>query len=292
MYNPGFRPYCQYRPYYISVNKYQNTCFFFGEQVLTRGLYAAQLAWWFQLFPPQNFIILNSHEFFADPVGQLNRVNAFFGVEESFRESMTHSQGMKGKYNFKDPHKEAAKAYLREFYERPNKELYKLLDEVGLGPFAPFGSVSKSLSPASPGSTEYEPEPEEQNSTVSKVGTEGDQGPVDESKKLDESSNSSDSDQSTFNQMTGSTVFLIGAEGGASSGQTEEGEKTPEEPVHRNWLVLGHDAAFHKKPAPETGFLFPGVSRAGYYFALTVLVIVVILWIMRSSRQGGRSISM
>lgn len=45
---------------------------------------------------------------------------------------------MTSDYKFKDPHKPEATALLKTFFERPNQELYALLNEVGLGPFTPF----------------------------------------------------------------------------------------------------------------------------------------------------------
>jgi len=35
-----------------------------GKEIILRGMYGAQLAWWFTLLPPSQFYIVNSIDFF------------------------------------------------------------------------------------------------------------------------------------------------------------------------------------------------------------------------------------
>lgn len=63
-------------------------------------------------------------------------------IDEKFDPEMLphsgHGVGMKGNYSYPDLHKQDAKAFLTEFYSRPNQELYRLLNEVEAGPYTPF----------------------------------------------------------------------------------------------------------------------------------------------------------
>lgn len=206
-------------------------------------------------------------------MGQLNKLNGFFGVEAEFKDWMTHSRGMAGKYAFKDPHKEEAKAYLREYYKRPNQELYKLLDEVGLGPFAPFEKPQKEAVQE----TDTTPTDEFSTDDASKEANEVSA----EETRLENDARTSTA--SSF-EVRPSSVFLIQSE------PEETAEALPDrEAPASTLLVLGQDIPFHKKPASEASFIFPGISRVGYYFVLVLLVIGAILWVMQSSHRGVRS---
>ena len=210
-------------------------------------------------------------------MGQLHRVNTILGVKESFKEWMTHSQGMKGKYKVKDPHLEQAKSYLREFYERPNKELYKLLDEVGLGPFTPFDSPPKTVSGASSESNTTDEESKDNQVSTEEMSDTG----------SDEASSGKSED---WEQPSDSVSIPKGT---AAERNAIKEEKEPQNvvgaSVDSNLIVLGRDVAFHKKPVPEAGFISSAVSRSATYFFLTLAAIGVVLWIMQSSRQRVHS---
>lgn len=63
-YNPKARDVCHNRPFQFRGPNRKASCFPFGEQMVSRGLYAAQLAWWFSFFSPENFVIIFSHDFY------------------------------------------------------------------------------------------------------------------------------------------------------------------------------------------------------------------------------------
>ena len=256
------RRYCSYRPYYFNM-KAKRTCFHFGAQIITRGLYAAQLAWWFQLFPPENFLVISSDSFFRDPIGELDRVNAFFGVKERFTKQMTKYQGMKGNYSkFKDPHKEKALALLTEFYERPNQELYRLLDEVGLGPFPAFRTQSSTQ------------KTEHQSSIVAEAEDDG-------------SSRSSNREELKTARRTKRPT------------ETEKPElipwlkrdSLPTEDLERNAvsdgrLTLGEDIPFHRMPSSHRSSVFSWSAAASSPFAVSVLILVVLVgFVYMSARR-------
>eukprot|EP00210_Caulerpa_lentillifera_P008671 g8270.t1 len=133
---------CHNRPYFFKREGGNRECLFFSEQIISRGLYAAQLAWWFSLFPPENFVVILSHDFYKDPLIYLNRIEGLIGAERKYEKWMLPKDGkavgMKGAYKYDDSHKDEAKEIMKEFYNRANFELYQLLDSVNHGPYTPF----------------------------------------------------------------------------------------------------------------------------------------------------------
>eukprot|EP00210_Caulerpa_lentillifera_P001271 g1227.t1 len=146
------RDVCHNRPFRFRGPDGETSCFPFGEQLISRGLYAAQLAWWFSFFSPENFVIIFSHDFYKDPVGQLNRIIRLVDVEEEFTELMLPKKGqgkrMKGTYEYPDIHKEDAKRLLTDFFYRPNLELYQLLNSTNHRDYTPFVSSLESSTKA------------------------------------------------------------------------------------------------------------------------------------------------
>eukprot|EP00210_Caulerpa_lentillifera_P001272 g1228.t1 len=139
---------CQFRPYYFHRPHRIQECLEFSEEIVSRGLYAAQLAWWFSLFPPENFKVILSHDFYKDPVFYLNQIVDMVGIKKKYEIGMLPKGGkgigMKGRYNDTDVHKQDAKELLTEFFDRPNLELYKLLNSVKQGPYTPFAAPSST----------------------------------------------------------------------------------------------------------------------------------------------------
>lgn len=91
---------------------------------LRRGHYAEQLKRWFELFPPEHFLIMSGEEFFADPGAAYNKTVAFLGLPE-------HPMGEYKKHNVGGYNSEIAPdtlAFLQEYFAPLNEELYALLD--------------------------------------------------------------------------------------------------------------------------------------------------------------------
>src|SRR5205085_746922 len=52
------------------------------QSYLTRGIYVDQLRVWMDLFPREQFLILKSEDFYADPGASLKQVLAFLSLPE------------------------------------------------------------------------------------------------------------------------------------------------------------------------------------------------------------------
>jgi hypothetical protein len=89
-----------------------------------RGIYAPQLQRWFNLFPREQFLILNSDAFYADEQGEIDRVTDFLSLRR-------YPLPAKPQYNNRpaprmDP---AIHDELAAFYRPHNAQLYELLGE-------------------------------------------------------------------------------------------------------------------------------------------------------------------
>jgi hypothetical protein len=93
---------------------------------LTRGIYLDQLQRWMSLFPREQFLILKSEEFYADPVVTLKQVLDFLNVPAS--ESQLRKREYKpynnNQYAKMDP---ALRNRLVAFFEPHNAHLYDFL---------------------------------------------------------------------------------------------------------------------------------------------------------------------
>lgn len=73
----------------------------------------------------------------------------FLGLDQQYTTEMFIEEAkVKNRGGFNEPfplQAEYAKSLLREFYARPNLELYRLLHETGHGDFTPFESYLKHL---------------------------------------------------------------------------------------------------------------------------------------------------
>ncbi|GMH44327.1 hypothetical protein BSKO_12261 [Bryopsis sp. KO-2023] len=78
---------------------------------ISRGLYCAQISWWFRNFDPSQFIFVNAED--------LKRLN------------MAKIRQNQGKQLFKSENPEVVGKKLSEFYEEPNQQLYRFLAENG-----------------------------------------------------------------------------------------------------------------------------------------------------------------
>jgi hypothetical protein len=93
---------------------------------LTRGIYVEQLQAWMKLFPREQFLILKSEDFYADPAMTLKQVLTFLGLAhaESYIEHKQYKQYNNNSYSQMDPelHKR-----LSEYFKPHNARLYDFL---------------------------------------------------------------------------------------------------------------------------------------------------------------------
>jgi hypothetical protein len=89
---------------------------------LSRGLYAEQLERWFALFPREQFLILQSERFYADPAAAMEEVQAFLGLPA--RHTAEYTRRNSGRYDRMDP---ALRWRLSDYYRHHNQRLYGLL---------------------------------------------------------------------------------------------------------------------------------------------------------------------
>lgn len=63
----------------------------------------------------------------------LNKVAKFINYDVPFTKRMMKPEHkmMKGKYKYEDVNKERTRDFLTQFYDRPNRELYQLLNDTG-----------------------------------------------------------------------------------------------------------------------------------------------------------------
>ncbi len=93
---------------------------------VTRGLYARALRRWFGYFPREQFLILRSEEFFADPAAVVAQTLAFLGVDPAaYPQDFSYRNMLPGQYSAPMP--ADFRQRLREFYRPHNQELAGLL---------------------------------------------------------------------------------------------------------------------------------------------------------------------
>ncbi len=91
-----------------------------------KGMYKNQLELYYQLFPSENILILNSEVFFAQPTDTLKRVYEFLGVDPDYevRDLTPRQVG----YN-REPVAAAVYDYLNEYYKPHNEDLFRFIGE-------------------------------------------------------------------------------------------------------------------------------------------------------------------
>jgi hypothetical protein len=88
-----------------------------------RGLYAEQLAHWYEHFPRDRFLTMQSEAFFRSPADHMERVFAFLGLPP--RQTDRYRQHHAGRYDEEmDPQ---VRARLERFFAPRNARLYALL---------------------------------------------------------------------------------------------------------------------------------------------------------------------
>ncbi|WP_164667665.1 sulfotransferase domain-containing protein [Virgibacillus doumboii] len=92
---------------------------------ISRGIYVSQLERWMTLFPKENFLILNSENFYENTESHMRKIEEFIGVNKWENYSFeVHNSGNPGnKMNVVTEKK------LESFFAPFNEELYKLIGE-------------------------------------------------------------------------------------------------------------------------------------------------------------------
>lgn len=108
----------------VIENKDYKSKVFIKHSYKSRGLYKEQLERYFSFFPKKNILILNSEFFFRNPGETLKEVLGFIGVDENyeFKDLKPRNTG----YN-KTGIEEEAHAYLKDYFKKPNEDLYALI---------------------------------------------------------------------------------------------------------------------------------------------------------------------
>ena len=93
-----------------------------------KSLYACSLKQWMKLFPREQFLILQSEEFYANPAATLKQVFEFLDLPD-------FPLGNYQKYNGGDyqPADDAVSQRLREYFQPHNRKLDEYLNSVGAG---------------------------------------------------------------------------------------------------------------------------------------------------------------
>src|SRR5436305_3956146 len=94
---------------------------------LTRGIYVDQLQAWMNFFPREQFLILKSEDFYADPTATLKKVYAFLNlpVTELQAQKKEYKQLNKTKYSKMD---ETLRIHMEEYFRPHNARLCEFLD--------------------------------------------------------------------------------------------------------------------------------------------------------------------
>lgn len=92
-----------------------------NRNYLARGIYVEQLKRWMKLFPKEQFLILQSENYYKDPIKGLNQVCNFLNVGEWDFEYMKGPSYPYPKMN------EQTRKKLNEYYQPFNQELYEFL---------------------------------------------------------------------------------------------------------------------------------------------------------------------
>ena len=95
------------------------------RNLVGRGLYAEQLKNWHKFFNKEQFLIIGFNDLVDKPEEVFNQIYNFLGVSELDFDALGYVPRNKGEYQISISNSE--REMLREFYEKPNKELVDLL---------------------------------------------------------------------------------------------------------------------------------------------------------------------
>ena len=91
---------------------------------LSRGIYVDQLQTWMSLFPREQFLILKSEDFYADPASSVKQVLSFLDIPESEMKEQSYKQYNNTTYSSMDS---VLRKRLVEYFEPHNARLYDFL---------------------------------------------------------------------------------------------------------------------------------------------------------------------
>ncbi len=91
---------------------------------LSRGIYVDQLQIWMSLFPREQFLILKSEDFYADPASSVKQVLAFLNLPEAELGKQVYKQYNNNSYSRMDA---ALRQRLIAYFEPHNARLYDFL---------------------------------------------------------------------------------------------------------------------------------------------------------------------
>jgi hypothetical protein len=95
---------------------------------LARGIYVDQLQCWMSFFPPAQFLLLKSEEFYADPVAVLEQTSKFLNLSELAPHERTKKYKLHNYNSTPYPKMDAAtRKRLIEYFEPHNQRLYDFL---------------------------------------------------------------------------------------------------------------------------------------------------------------------
>src|SRR5947207_4592318 len=111
----------------IARDEYYYSDAFKHLSYMSRGIYVDQLRAWMRLFPREQFLILKSEDFYADPAATFKRVSAFLNlpeVEPRLNKQEYKQYAHNTYYERMDP---APRQRLLEYFQPHNARLYQLL---------------------------------------------------------------------------------------------------------------------------------------------------------------------
>jgi hypothetical protein len=92
---------------------------------VTRGMYAEQLERWFQFFPRDQLLVLQSGDLFLQPAETMARVHTFLGLDDEPSESYPVAQNAIARSRIPP----AAAERLHERFHEPNERLFSMLGQ-------------------------------------------------------------------------------------------------------------------------------------------------------------------
>lgn len=106
---------------YFSLDHWHNNCAY-----LSRGIYADQLQAWFKYFPREQFLILKSEDFYADPAATFKETLTFLNIPTIIPESLQKEFKQYNSFT-KSKMDPATRERLVTYFEPHNARLYELL---------------------------------------------------------------------------------------------------------------------------------------------------------------------
>ena len=90
-----------------------------------RGEYARQIKRWFEYFKKDQFLFIQSEQFFQKTQETLDQISRFLGLESE----IIHDTRIYNRGNLETKMTTAERDFLKEYFKPHNDELFKLLDQ-------------------------------------------------------------------------------------------------------------------------------------------------------------------